>query len=78
MAATTDPGYIPKQIMPFATKDSQNLNEHISRPKPILLMLRSTMVRLKFCQTCMIFRPPRCSHCSVCDLCVEEFDHHCP
>ena len=31
-----------------------------------------------FCDHCQSFRPPKTVHCSTCQVCIADYDHHCP
>ena len=86
----TDPGIIPRatkeeaadierQIENAAASNGAN-NGAAYRPPPRTkeVTVKNATIKLKYCFTCKIFRPPRASHCSICDNCVEKFDHHCP
>lgn len=82
----SDPGVIPR-ASPEEAADIEKLieisngsNSPTYRPPPRTkeILINGQIVKLKYCFTCKIFRPPRASHCSLCDNCVERFDHHCP
>ncbi|XP_024947597.1 palmitoyltransferase ZDHHC15 isoform X15 [Cephus cinctus] len=33
---------------------------------------------IRFCEKCVLIKPDRAHHCSVCGTCVLKMDHHCP
>ncbi|KRT80702.1 hypothetical protein AMK59_6080, partial [Oryctes borbonicus] len=82
----TDPGIIPRATQDEAAYVEQQIevtnsaNSPTYRPPPRTkeILIKGQTVKLKYCFTCKIFRPPRASHCSLCDNCVDRFDHHCP
>lgn len=57
--------------------------------KPTMEMRHRTIIELSerggagfepsaFCSACLVRRPVRSKHCSICDKCVARLDHHCP
>jgi hypothetical protein len=84
--AFIDPGILKKNLENFEYAEFQRIpvaNEFLTGElryydRSYQFPIKSHQLKVKFCRTCMIYRPPRTTHCLECNVCVEKFDHHCP
>lgn len=88
LTSSRDPGILPRNSVPpeseafdVNTPSMEWVNgrtPNLKLPRTRDAMINGHPVKVKYCDTCLQYRPPRASHCSICNNCVQKFDHHCP
>jgi palmitoyltransferase ZDHHC9/14/18 len=85
LLAFRDPGILPRVMPAYESPelcdvplDPCYLSDLKEQRRTYLAIPKTHLLKLKFCNECCIYRPPRTSHCYDCNICVQRFDHHCP
>jgi palmitoyltransferase ZDHHC9/14/18 len=79
VTATKDPATIPTRRFLKRAYQRPKIDDIYGQDRNKYLdVVRGKVVKIKYCPTCEIYRPPRAVHCALCGCCIERLDHHCP
>ncbi|XP_022815376.1 palmitoyltransferase ZDHHC15-like isoform X1 [Spodoptera litura] len=66
-----------EKLLSAETEDAQrSILDNYAKDLPIVTRTMSGSVR--YCNRCVLIKPDRAHHCSICARCVLKMDHHCP
>ncbi|CDW81974.1 dhhc zinc finger domain containing protein [Stylonychia lemnae] len=68
-----------KMYLPFilATRRDPGILKNTDEHQIDFMELMKVFTPSELCPDCKVIRTPRSRHCSICNVCVERFDHHC-